>query len=465
MRALASRLIRASTYLVLLSMLGNTALAPAAQRVPLAAVASALHVPMLPAPAAAALLAPSTSAPAPQPDVTPASLPAHAQLPTPAQAPALAFIENTGETDAQAKYFVHGLGGTVFFGDNEVTFSLPTGAKDRTKQADDRRERKQHPSSVARLRFQGANPQATIVKGAALTGTASFFFGSDPAAWKRGVTTYASLAYQNLYAGIDLEFAGTDNQLKSTYTVAPGADPSQIRWHYPGAARATIDATGALRLTLPLPQTTITDTVPITGVLAEEHPVAWQNIGGQRHAVDVQYRLQGNDQISFVVGSYDTTQPLIIDPTLGYQTTFTTSTGGGVATFTDTAGTTSVYISGQTSSTTLPGALNANAGSTDAFVSKLDANGTVLYTLYLGGSGDDDGNGIAVDSAGNAYLTGTTAGGLPVQNAYDSTFNGFIDAFVAKISPSGSLVSCTYLGGSGFDGGYSIARAIALELS
>jgi len=93
-------------------------------------------------------------------------------------------------------------------------------------------------------------------------------------------------------------------------------------------------------------------------------------------------------------------------------------------------------------------------------VTKLDSGGSALvYSTYLGGSGDEDGRGIAVDAGGNAYVTGdTTSGNFPTTNgAFQVTYGGGGDAFVAKLNATGSaLVYSTYLGGSANDPGTAI---------
>ena len=121
----------------------------------------------------------------------------------------------------------------------------------------------------------------------------------------------------------------------------------------------------------------------------------------------------------------------------------------------DSAG--NAYVTGSTTSTNFPTAspLQAVFGGGmllgDAFVAKLNPAGSALvYSTYLGGSGDDFGQGIAVDSSGNAYVTGSTySTDFPTANPLQAVFGGGIDAFVAKLNPTGSaLVYSTYLGGS-----------------
>lgn len=98
-----------------------------------------------------------------------------------------------------------------------------------------------------------------------------------------------------------------------------------------------------------------------------------------------------------------------------------------------------------------------NGGNTDAFVAKINADGTLAWSSCLGGSGDDFGFGIAVDDSGNAWVTGRTTSLDLASNGFDMTGNGGADAFVAEINADGTLAWSSYLGGSGDDSGFGIA--------
>jgi len=131
----------------------------------------------------------------------------------------------------------------------------------------------------------------------------------------------------------------------------------------------------------------------------------------------------------------------------------------------DAAG--NAYVTGGTKSTAFPTTISAyqgtRAGDTDAFLTKINSNGSALsFSTYLGGSGTDRGSGIAIDSNGNAYVSGfTSASDFPTENAFQNSFGGSFDAFVAKFDTNGSgvssLIFCSYLGGTGDDKAYGIA--------
>ena len=148
--------------------------------------------------------------------------------------------------------------------------------------------------------------------------------------------------------------------------------------------------------------------------------------------------------------------------------TYLSANGGVYAAGLAVDGAGNAFVAGETTAPdlpTTPGAFQPTFGGgtsapSDAFVLKLDpTGGSLVYATYLGGGQDDSGGGIAVDAAGNAYVTGTTWDSFPTTSgAYDTTANGPYESFVAKLDPAGgSLVYSTYLGGGGSDYGDCIA--------
>lgn len=191
------------------------------------------------------------------------------------------------------------------------------------------------------------------------------------------------------------------------------------------------------------------------GHLLLQKPVIYQLDGVRRETVEGGYVHKSTQQIGFRVGAYDRARPLIIDPVLSYATYLGGSgedRGEGIAV--DASG--AAYVVGSTTSTDFP-TTNAlqptqHGGNQDVFVAKLTADGTALvYATYLGGSGIDGGSSIAVDSVGVAYITGQTSStDFPTVRALQGSRRGEIDAFVAKLSSNGSqLIYSTYLGGNG----------------
>jgi hypothetical protein len=378
----------------------------------------------------------------------------------------LSFVPNAGQTNPAVRFQVRGMGGTLFFTPKEVVLSLPT-ASPQTKRnerrnvldslPDSRRRAEAEPDAVSppavvRLTFDGANPTPEIAGAERLPGIANYLIGNDPAKWRTNVPTYAGVVYKGLYPGVDLRYDGTEGQMKGTYTVAPGADPTRIRWRYSGADSVRVDeATGDLHIT---PRGNPGST------LVERAPVAWQTIADRRVSVPVTYAVAPDGAIAFSIGSYDPAALLTLDPTLAYSTYLGGSDndwGYGIAV--DEQG--NAYVTGQTYSTDFPTAnafQRSLAGSADTFVAKLTATGSLAYSTYLGGSDYDWGQDITVDGQGNAYITGWTYSlDFPTANAFQRSYAGNTDAFVAKLGATGNVVYSTYLGGSNGDEGQGIA--------
>ena len=185
-------------------------------------------------------------------------------------------------------------------------------------------------------------------------------------------------------------------------------------------------------------------------------------IAGHEKIVEAAYAISRN-RVSFKIGEYDKTKPLVIDPVLVYSSYFGgTSTDLPYGIAVDVQG--SVYVTGFTTSADFPIASAAQstykAGATDAFVFKLDPTGTkIVYSTFIGGSATDESHSIAVDAGGNAYITGYTfSPDFPIVNGFQKTRPGAQDAFMLKLSSAGTtILYSTYLGGSGDDRGYGIA--------
>jgi uncharacterized repeat protein (TIGR01451 family) len=263
--------------------------------------------------------------------------------------------------------------------------------------------------------------------------------------------------FAGVYPGVDLLYYGNQRQLEYDFVVAPGANVSAITLGLVGATGLEINRQGELVL-----QTQ-------AGEVRWKKPVVYQEVGGVKHTVDGRYVLRGTKAVGFQIDSFNPQVPLVIDPVLVYSTYLGAGPGAfGKAIAVDSAG--HAYVAGSTFSintiATAGARQIASGGGQDAFVTKFDTTrfgkAARVYSTYLGGNGTDAGNGIAVDSAGNAYVAGTTGStNFPTFNPYQSAFQGGpggLDVFVAKLNPSGNgLLYSTYLGGDHNDVGTGIA--------
>jgi hypothetical protein len=189
-------------------------------------------------------------------------------------------------------------------------------------------------------------------------------------------------------------------------------------------------------------------------------PVVYQMRQGEREQVKGEYVMKDPTHLGFRVSQYDRTQALVIDPVIAYATYLGgsgTDVAGGMAV--DAAG--NLYLTGYTDSDDFPsGTSGFPANSNHVFVSKLDASGSnLLYTDYIGGNGEDYGIGLVLDSSNGVFVTGsTTSSNFPVVNGYQQSQPGPYTGFLSHVSHDGSsLLYSTYLGGSTFDYPTSIA--------
>jgi len=324
-------------------------------------------------------------------------------------------------------------------------------------------------TDVIRMQLAGANANAQPVGVDPLPGTSNYILGNDPTKWHTAIPNYARVKYSGIYEGVDLVYYGNQSQLEYDFVVAPHADASPIRLHFEGASKVTVDADGSLDLHAP------------DGTVTFQKPVVYQEIHGVRRAIHGAFRLLADNSVTFSIGKYVHSEPLVIDPTLSYSTFLGgTNAEFAVGVTADSAG--NAYVCGLTISTDFPltaGAFQSvnyaqaqNAVST-AFVSKFNPSGTaLLYSTYLGGNAiaatlheqGDYAHAIAVDATGNAYVTGWTySSDFPITSgAFQTTDQAATIAlatgFVTKLNPSGTaLLYSTYLGGNTLDEPNSIA--------
>jgi len=336
----------------------------------------------------------------------------------------------------------------------------------------------------------------------------AYFIGSNPDNWLHGITNYQKVRYSHVWSGIDVVYYGNHSQLEYDLVVAPGADVHRAAFQISGAKDLKVDANGNLLI-----QTA-------SGDIVQHRPIAYQNTPHGRKEVEARYAVSA-DRVSFQIGNYDHSAELIVDPTIAFSiprllpaltyvgysvavdqsgnswvtgTTLPSPTyslafvnefdinGNDVGHFTiaatdgnvtasalalDNAG--SIYITGSTTSVTgfpLAGGYQTHSGGgTDSYVIKVNISNvevpTVSYGTYLGGSGADQGNGVAVDAAGYAYVAGqTTSTNFPVTSGslyQGGTTDGYLTKINTNAVGSNSLVYSFFIGGSGADVATSIA--------
>jgi hypothetical protein len=292
------------------------------------------------------------------------------------------------------------------------------------------------------MELVGANRRARVTAEERSDTRTNYFIGKDSTRWRTDVPTFSRVKVEKVYTGIDIVYYGSGQQVEYDFKVAPGADLKAILLRFTAARSVRLDEAGGLMIETP------------AGMLLHRKPLAYQNIDGSRREVAAQYRLTDYNDVTFTVGEYDKAKPLIIDPVLSYATYFGSRTGGEVikAVAFDSAG--NAYVIGNAASSSLPttpGAVQATNHGRATFVAKLNAEGTALvYCTYLGGTNGEVAAGIAVDGAGNAYVTGTTySRDFPTTaNAFQRSRGDYYHSFVSKLNPTGTaLLYSTYLGG------------------
>lgn len=348
---------------------------------------------------------------------------------------AAAFVANRGQTDPLVRFVAHGGGVPIFFTDSDVRFVV--------------NQRGRRTAVVLELTGVGAGvkPEARRPTGGVVTYIKPSSHDTLPA--------YGEILYRGAWPRIDARFHGERGALKYEFIIAPGGRVDDVRLRIRGTDSVIVNERGELAMAVG------------GGTIVDRAPDTFQMIAGQRRSVPSRFISSSTGEVSFSVGAYDHTRPLVIDPSIVYSTFLGSADDDearGVAV--DASG--AAYVTGDTNSPGFPttaGAYATSGGVRDGFVAKITPAGDRFeYVTFLGGSGSDNPLGIRVDAAGNAYVGGmtdstdfpTTAG------AFRSTIGaaGNSDGFVTKLNPTGTaLVWSTYLGGNA----WTQVHAIALD--
>ena len=348
--------------------------------------------------------------------------------------------------------------------------------------------------------------ELTAIPSQELPGKVNYIFGNDPAKWQMGLPTYERVDYHGVLPSVDLAYYGKEGHLEFDLIVKPGADLGAVQFRVDGAQELRRDSDGSLvsgefRLKAPQAYQESGKSIPVQYRLLGKNCVGFKvgrydrrkpliidptliyatRLGGGNSAsigTAIAVDSAGNTYVGGYTFATDfpTSHAAFPAPkgsescfisklnSSGTALIYSTYIGGtnfdylaGIA----VDGTGAVWATGYTSSSDFPisGAYQRSLkGVYDAFAVKLNPNGSLAYSTYLGGPGEDLGYGVAVDHAGNAYLTGFASAGFPTTpHVYQVTSAGPPDAFVTKFSSSGTLVWSTFLGGLSTDYGFGIA--------
>ncbi|HET9791281.1 MAG TPA: SBBP repeat-containing protein, partial [Candidatus Angelobacter sp.] len=256
--------------------------------------------------------------------------------------------------------------------------------------------------------------------------------------------------YSGLYPGIDLVFYGNNRQLEYDMVVSPGADPGQIRLGISGCDNLRIDANGNLVLKT------------ASGDVIQQKPKVYQRKAGRLVAVAGHYVINNKNEVGFRLDRFDRKSAVIIDPVLRFSSYLT---GGGDEPENGTGivvdSSNRAVVSGWTASLEFPagsGIETPMVSSSVAFVIKFDYTGSrMVFVAFVPGCQFDDNIPLVLDAAGNIYVAGSTFGNTygsdtfsATAGAFQTTFGGATDAWVAKLNSTGTkLFYATFLGGSG----------------
>jgi hypothetical protein len=372
------------------------------------------------------------------------------------------------------------------------------------------------PPSIVRMQLLGGNATPRVMGEDPLPGKVNYFLGNDPSHWHSNISTFAKVEYQRVYPGIDLVYYGSQQQLEYDFVISPGADPGVIQLRFTGANRIEVDGRGDLVLDVGGQE--IRQHKPLVyqeieggrqeissgftfsgqqvgfrlGAYDSNRPLVIDPVlsystylGGNGYEVGLGIAVDPNSGNTFITGATGSTDFPTINPVQehfgggdwdvfvtemsadGATLVYSTYLGGAGSeagnAIAEDPKTGNAFITGYTGSIDFPvfkAFQPTKGGLSDAFVAQLNADGSLVYSTYLGGSDNDVGNGIALDpNTGDAIVTGSTSStNFPTANAFQKTNGGAPDAFVARLSADGSiLVYSTYLGGTDYDVAYGIA--------
>ncbi len=407
----------------------------------------------------------------------------------------LFFEPNQGQTDPQVKFLSRGRGYGLFLTADEAVLELQPAAAG--GQHSDQRSHNSS-NSVIRMRLDGTNSSARVSGVSPLPGKSNYFIGDDPSKWRQNIPQFARVQYESVYPGVDLVYYGNQGQLEYDFRVSPGADPNQIVLDFKGASarivsgNASADSSDSGELILSTANGDVRFHAP--RIYQPAMPAVGSTPGHSEKEIAGGFRQLAKNKIGFLIGDYDHSRDLVIDPILTYST-YIGGTGGN-ENFVQVAVDSNLlmYVAGSTTSPNFP--INPGptppmtpdqlSGPQNIFIAVINPTlqppqytGTpspqLVYATYLGGSGSDTLGGLAVDSNSGIYVAGTTtSSNFPTtSNAFQTNTEVTADfpgthGFLSKIAFTGtagslaySLTYSTFLAGNGYD----IVAGVAVDIN
>jgi Tol biopolymer transport system component/subtilisin-like proprotein convertase family protein len=354
----------------------------------------------------------------------------------------LAFERNVGQYPGAAPFVSRGAGYLLSLQPTEARLHLqaPAPGSRRTP----RRHASPRPDRPSRFRqadvrmtIVGANPAAAGRAEGPREARSNYFLGADPAKWRTNVQHFDGVRFDAVYPGIDVVYYGRQSTLEYDFIVQPGTRPEVIELAFDGARRVRLLESGDLVLETAL------------GEVRQHAPVIYQERDGRREPIEGRYVRRGQRSVGFEVDDYDPARVLVIDPVLEYST-YLGGSGNDYAMDVAVDGAGAMYVLGVTPGTVFPavgGFDTSPNGGADIFVAKFSAAGTLLFSTFFGGGGEDTTDAFAVDSAGNVYVAGNITGDVPTTAGAYQTVRNNADIVVFKLSSAGNaLAYSTYLG-------------------
>ncbi len=342
------------------------------------------------------------------------------------------FIENEGQLDEEVIFYAKTFAGTVYVTEEGLIYSLTSVNLD-----DD----SIHGVAIKEVFLDSKNLQPV---GADKSDAIVNYFVGEKEKWRSNIPTYNLVNLGEVWPLVNVELKAYGNNFEKLFKVAPGGSVDSILLEFDGITGLAIAENGQLLLSTDL------------GTVSMTEPIAYQYIDGVYKSVQVSYLTSGKT-FSFAVGNYDPNYTLVIDPLLA--STFLGGSDFDSVSAIEIDNSNNVFVAGRTLSTNYPtttGAFDTTFdGFTDVFVTKLknDLSGPLLGSTFLGGSNQDQPNGMTLDGSGNVYVVGTTRStDYPTTTgAFDTVRAGLNDGFITKLKSdlTGPLLASTYLGGSG----------------